>query len=235
MRSAVISPARRRAFVATLVAALAGALASEGHAARFPASGLLVVPSAAVRAAPSSEAAVVHELSDFRPDFRPRVVYATKEAVGPYGSRWLRIALPGRPRGRAGWIPANAVEVDPVDTRVVIKRGSRRLTVYRDGKRVLQARVAVGKRGARTPLGRFYVTARFRPSNPFLGVFALETSAYSKLSDWPGGGIVGIHGTSRPDLLGDAVSHGCVRVHNKIAHKLRRLVQVGATVDVRRG
>ena len=53
--------------------------------------------------------------------------------------------------------------------------------------------------GAQTPTGRdFYVQWRFVPSDPFYGVFALETSAYAPVSDWPGGGIVGIHGTNAP-------------------------------------
>ena len=39
-----------------------------------------------------------------------------------------------------------------------------------------------------TPLGRFYVQAAFRPDDSFLGSFAFETSAYSRLTDWPGGG-----------------------------------------------
>ena len=59
------------------------------------------------------------------------------------------------------------------------------------------------------------------PTDPFFGTFALETSAYSRLTDWPGGGVVGIHGTSLPQLLGQAVSHGCIRVDNAVATQAR--------------
>ena len=59
------------------------------------------------------------------------------------------------------------------------------------------------------------------PTAPILGAFAFETSAYSKLSEWPGGGIVGIHGTNTPSLLGQAVSHGCVRVANEAILRLK--------------
>jgi hypothetical protein len=69
-----------------------------------------------------------------------------------------------------------------------------------------------------TPLGLYYVTVRFKPvTQPFLGTFAFETSAYSKLSEWPGGGVVGLHGTTSPQLLGQAVSHGCIRLSNEAA------------------
>jgi lipoprotein-anchoring transpeptidase ErfK/SrfK len=83
-----------------------------------------------------------------------------------------------------------------------------------------------------TPLGLFYVTAGFRPTDSFLGSYALETSAYSRLTDWPGGGVVGIHGTSQPWLLGRAVSHGCVRVSNAVALQLRRLAPLGTPVRI---
>jgi lipoprotein-anchoring transpeptidase ErfK/SrfK len=65
-----------------------------------------------------------------------------------------------------------------------------------------------------------------------LGKFAFETSAYSKLSEWPGGGLVGIHGTYEPQLLGQAVSHGCVRVSNRDILRLRTRVGLGTPIHI---
>ena len=65
-----------------------------------------------------------------------------------------------------------------------------------------------------------------------LGAYAFETSAYSKLSDWPGGGIVGVHGTPWPNLLGQAVSSGCVRLHNRDITFLRPRVPLGTPVKI---
>jgi lipoprotein-anchoring transpeptidase ErfK/SrfK len=59
-----------------------------------------------------------------------------------------------------------------------------------------------------------------------------ETSAYSKLSEWPGGGIIGIRGTPQPQVLGTAASHGCVRVSNSAARTLERLVPVGTAISI---
>ena len=56
----------------------------------------------------------------------------------------------------------------------------------------------------------------FVPTDPFYGAYALETSAYARVTDWPSD-VVGIHGTNRPELLGQAVSHGCIRVANDVA------------------
>ena len=85
-----------------------------------------------------------------------------------------------------------------------------------------------------TPLGLFFVQAMFRPTtaNPILGAYAFETSGYSKLSDWPGGGVVGVHGTNTPQLIGHAVSHGCVRLHNEDIVFLRTVVRVGTPVKI---
>ena len=63
---------------------------------------------------------------------------------------------------------------------------------------------------------------------------AFEARAYSKLSEWPGGGVVGMHGTWQPELLGRAVSHGCVRLSNETAAFFRSRVPVGTPIRIRR-
>jgi lipoprotein-anchoring transpeptidase ErfK/SrfK len=45
--------------------------------------------------------------------------------------------------------------------------------------------------------------------------------------------VVGIHGTSMPQLLGQAVSHGCVRVSNATASQLRALAPLGTPIWIR--
>jgi len=159
-------------------------------------------------------------------------VFAVDETTGSDGRPWFRISLPRRPNGSFGWIPAASVSVAPIHAAVLIHRASRRIEVYRHGKLALRGKVAVGAPGRETPLGSFYVTARFVPDDPFLGAFALETSAYSKLTEWPGGGVVGIHGTDLPQLIGQAVSHGCVRVLNSTAVGLRRFVPLGSSITI---
>jgi lipoprotein-anchoring transpeptidase ErfK/SrfK len=47
-----------------------------------------------------------------------------------------------------------------------------------------------------------------------------------------GSGLAGIHGTNRPDLLGQAVSHGCVRVANPVDRALARLAPLGTPIDL---
>jgi lipoprotein-anchoring transpeptidase ErfK/SrfK len=117
--------------------------------------------------------------------------------------------------------------------QVVVYRDSHMFQLWKGSKLVYTNKVAVGRPGMETPLGLFYVTVRFKPvSEPFLGAFAFETSAYSKLSDWPGGGVVGLHGWNDPSVIGQAVSHGCIRVTNESAAFLRDRLPLGAPIRV---
>ncbi len=171
----------------------------------------------------------------FRSDHQFQMVLAVSARRGTDGAAWYELSLPGRPNGGRGWVPADAIDVRPVRNRIVIRLSSFRLEVRRiaDGKLLLDGRVAIGRPGAETPLGRdFYVQSAFVPRNPFYGALALETSAFSQLTDWPDNGIVGIHGTNRPELLGQAVSHGCIRVGNGVARELRRLAPLGTPIDI---
>ena len=237
-----MSPAssRRRRSRVSLVAALALAFLCFGGGARaeaastaVPAAGHINWAQVAVRAKPDRGAQRIALLTQFRPDFRPRVVLAVGVRQDRSGKpAWYRISLPGRPNGRTGWVPADRVDVKPIRKEIVIDRSERTLELRNAGRVELRTRVAVGAYGMETPLGRFYVVAKFRPTAPILGSFAFETSAYSKLSEWPGGGIVGIHGTNTPSLLGQAVSHGCVRVANHAILRLKDLVQVGTPIRI---
>ena len=200
--------------------------------ASYPAAGELVATRVAVRTSPDRGAKVVRLLQQFRGDYRVQVVLAVGQTTAADGTSWFKLNLPMRPNGTMGWIPAGTATLKPTRNHIVVHRGLRRIELLRDGKRLLSAKVAVGAPGRETPLGEFYVTARFVPDDPFLGVFAFETSAYSRLTEWPGGGIVGIHGTSKPWLLGQAVSHGCVRVSNQTALALKRLAPVGTPISI---
>jgi lipoprotein-anchoring transpeptidase ErfK/SrfK len=228
----------RRALVmlAVGVAGLASTHANGAQRpARFPAAGDLVNNTLVVRAAPSKRARVVRVLHEFRKDFRLQIVLAVRQVKKRHRATWVELSLPGRPNGSRGWVPRSSVELNRAQRRIVVLRGARRLQVRRiaDGKLLFTAPVAVGMPGAETPLGRnYYVQARFVPRNQFFGSYALETSAYSRLSDWPGGGVVGIHGTDRPGLIGQAVSHGCIRMFNRDVDRLRRLAPLGTPIDI---
>jgi lipoprotein-anchoring transpeptidase ErfK/SrfK len=202
------------------------------RAATFPQAGMILRETITVRAAPSPSARAIEVLRQFRPDNRPTVVFAVGSVRDRSGGSWYRIHVPARTNARKGWIDAETVKLETVHTRIVIDRGARTLKLYDQSGLRFQTKVAVGRPGTETPTGDFYVRAGFRATEPWLGAYALETSAYSDLSEWPGGGIIGIHGTPQPELLGTEVSHGCVRVSNAAALILERLVPMGAAISI---
>jgi len=187
-----------------------------------------------VKAEPSRNARTLKVLKEFRPDFSPQYVLAlSRRSNSKTGEpTWYRISVPGRPNGQSGWVPAAAVQLRPVKKRLLVDRSQRRFEFWHGERLVRSGKVAVGARGAETPTGLFYVQSKFFPNASILGAFAFETSAYSKLTDWPGGGVVGVHGTPWPWLLGQAVSHGCIRLHNDDVLWLRSRMPEGTPIKI---
>ena len=147
---------------------------------------------------------------------------------------WLQIRIPGRPNGRTGWVPEDALgPAEPTDMALLISRSRLRATLFRAGQgRSGRAPVGIGAPGTPTPAGRFWIRERLSNlgGSPVYGPWAFGTSAYSTLSDWPGGGVVGIHGTNQPYLIPGRPSHGCVRMRNPDILYLARRLPVGAPV-----
>ena len=136
---------------------------------------------------------------------------------------WYRVRLPRRPNGRTAWVRASDVTVGAVRTRILVDLSARRVTLYRDGRKVLTTKAAVGSGATPTPTGTYYVDQRLYaadPTGPF-GPAAVGIAAYSNvLTGWAQGGPIAIHGTNRPDLIGQAVSNGCIRVRNDVLRRI---------------
>ena len=160
----------------------------------------------------------------------PRVLLVEEERDG-----WLRVRLPMRPNHRAGWVPADRVQVESLEVAVDVDLDARTLTVRRGDEVVLSTSVAVGSAAHPTPVGTFFITDKLETPDPsgFYGPFALGLSGFADLTDFAGGdGQIGIHGTNEPEAIGQAVSHGCIRVPNDVAVQLAELLPLGTPVHV---
>ncbi|WP_051221995.1 L,D-transpeptidase [Conexibacter woesei] len=190
--------------------------------------------AAAARAGPGRMAARVGVL-------RPRTPEGTTNLVPVLARRrsgdalWVRVALPALPNGRTGWVPRAALGAyGTSDLRLVVDRRALTATLLRDRRVVFRAPVGIGTRSAPTPAGRFLVRnvlRRYRSA--FYGPIAFGTSARSAtLTDWPGGGYIGIHGTNEPGLIPGRVSHGCIRLRNHDLAALAHLLRAGTPVTI---
>jgi lipoprotein-anchoring transpeptidase ErfK/SrfK len=149
---------------------------------------------------------------------------------------WVQVRIPARPNGQTGWVSSSALgPLNSVTTALTIDKRRSLATLLRAGRPIWRSPIGHGAPGTPTPSGRFYIRERIRnvAGDPLYGPWAFGTSAYSSLSDWPGGGVVGIHGTNQPWLIPGRPSHGCVRVPNPAIRRLARLMPIGTPVRIR--
>lgn len=146
------------------------------------------------------------------------------------------VQIPKRPNGVTAWVPARQVSVEKVSTRIVVDLSEKRVTLYKNGRRVLSSRAAIGAPATPTPTGRFYVNQRLIPTDkggPF-GPGAVGVSAFSNvLTGWTQGGPIAIHGTNAPWSIGKAVSNGCIRIPNPALRELFDQAFSGTPVLIR--
>jgi len=125
-------------------------------------------------------------------------------------------------------------------TRLLIDLSQRRVYLYRDDKEKQSYPIAIGKPGWETPTGSFKVMQMTR--DPYWR-HPLTREVVPPGKDNPlgkrwigfwtdGKDAIGFHGTNEENLIGQAVSHGCVRMHNKDAIALFDQVSVGTPVIV---
>jgi hypothetical protein len=190
---------------------------------------------AQVRVAPRLGTRVIARLHHFTEDGYPEIYLLLSQHMDGSGRVWVRLRLPGRPNGRTGWVPRDALgDSHLVHTFLLIDRRALRLTLYAWGRPVFRAPVGVGKPATPTPAGRFWIREKYRVKPGTLyGVRAIGTSAYSRISDWPRGGVVGLHGTDKPQLIPGRPSHGCIRLRNRDVVRLYRLLPIGTPVRIR--
>ncbi len=190
---------------------------------------------AQVHASPSVRSRTIGRLHLLTGDEQAELYVALASLRLRSGATWIEIELPARPNGQKGWVPRGALEsFHTVDGYLLVDRTSLRATLFRDGRAIFTAPIGVGKASTITPPGEFYVMEKLITLNdPEYGPYALGTSAYAPtLSEWPGGGVVGIHGTDEPQLIPGRPSHGCVRMRNADITRLWKMIAVGTPIEI---
>jgi lipoprotein-anchoring transpeptidase ErfK/SrfK len=188
------------------------------------------------RRRPAARAAPVALVPTMTPDATVNVVLVRDSRAGRGGRLWVRVSMATLPNGRTGWVPRSALGgYGTVDTHLVVDLHRLTATLFKRGRSAFRARVGVGSPGTPTPRGRFFVRDQLtRFTDRFYGPVAFGTNARAPgLTDWPGGGYIGIHGTNRPELIPGRISHGCIRMRNSDILALARRMPVGTPITVR--
>ncbi|MFN7872390.1 MAG: L,D-transpeptidase [Cyanobacteriota bacterium] len=155
-------------------------------------------------------------------------------------------------------LPAQAPAgvVAPPSTALVLDRSRRLLTVFENGRPLRRFPVAVGMPGWETPVGSFRVLEKTinpiwehpqkgthtpsGPANPlgsrWIG-FHQDCQGRrgwdgEQMLDIKGCVVTGFHGTPYSWTVGQALSHGCVRLHDEDVREVFELVSLGTPVTV---
>ncbi len=134
-------------------------------------------------------------------------------------------------------MPTEAVEQT---VRLRLNLSDRKVYVYRGETLETSYPVAVGRPGWETPTGEYEVFSQIVDpgwTNPIDGT-VMEPGPDNPLGDrwiafWTDGvNSIGFHGTPNPDSVGQAASHGCIRMYNEDVRELYEIVALGTPVLV---
>lgn len=155
---------------------------------------------------------------------------------GEPGDDWAKVTIPTRPI-MEGWVETSNFDWSSSDYYVQVDIGTNTVKVWR-GDEVIVDEVAVvtGDTGRETPLASTYIdeimpgpSSAYGPWLLSLGVFSDAINTFGSAGGLP---KVALHGTNRPDLLGQYASNGCIRLPNDVISMLAAEVPVGTRVDI---
>ena len=158
---------------------------------------------------------------------------------------WAQVLLPIRPNGSTGWVKTSDVTLTPNPYRIKVELGAHKITVNKGDDVIYTGPVAVGAtdpplpdvgKPTPTPTGEYYLRILLQAPDPntVYGPYAYGLSSHSdSLDEFAGGDAeIGIHGNNDASVLGQSVSHGCIRMDNAAITDLAAKLALGTPVDV---
>jgi lipoprotein-anchoring transpeptidase ErfK/SrfK len=158
---------------------------------------------------------------------------------------WLEVQLPVRPNGTTGWIRSSRVTLSSTTMSVQVSLSERRLRVVDAGAVLVDVPAGIGRPATPTPTGTFTVTDVVPSANPAggYGPVALALDGYSEVMDSFAGEsgedapdatvpVLAVHGTNRPESVGQAQSNGCPRLYNGDMLRVAAMVPAGTPVQI---
>lgn len=164
----------------------------------------------------------------------------TETTPSPATAEWPH--LPNWLSGRSSGSLRDDLPAPPAKSSVQLSLSlsSRTLEVRTPNEAPITYKVAIGQDDWQTPAGNFQVTHKLE--NPAwqhpITHETIEPGPDNPLGTrwigfWSNGQAeIGFHGTNQEELIGEAVSHGCVRMRNQDIEALYERVEVGTSVQV---
>jgi len=158
---------------------------------------------------------------------------------------WVQVLLPVRPNGSTGWLKSADVTLAVNPFRIEVQLGAHTITVNKGDEVVYTGPVAVGAtdpplpdsgKPTPTPTGEYYLRVLLQAPDPttVYGPYAYGLSSHSDaLESFSGGDAeIGIHGNNDASVLGQNVTHGCIRMDNDAITMLSKQLPLGTPVTV---
>jgi lipoprotein-anchoring transpeptidase ErfK/SrfK len=132
-------------------------------------------------------------------------------------------------------VKEQAQPVAQVARVIVVSLEDRKLALVEDGQAKKVYSVAVGKPSTPSPTGTFTIERRVKnPTYRHNGKTVLPGPGNPVGTRWMGLSIhgYGIHGTNEPKSIGNAASHGCIRMAKADLEEFYEMVAKGDTVEL---
>ncbi len=217
---------------------LLAAVVTTAIVAATPAQAQLTVEAAGQLPAEATTAVEAIEVLDARSEI-PTTVTDTAVGAAPLDLAPLDLLPPPEAPELLDQTPIDAAS-RVANRRLVIRLSQRRVYVYEGETTLVSYPIAVGRQGWETPKGEFEVFQMIEdPSwqHPWNGSIVPPGPDNPLGRRWigfwtDGVNAIGFHGTPNESLVGQAVSHGCIRMKNKDVANLYAMVGNGTTVTV---
>jgi len=131
---------------------------------------------------------------------------------------------------------SNATVADRHARFVLVSIPDRRLAVLEAGEVIATFPVAVGAQASPSPTGEFQIVSRVSNPTYYHPGTVIPSGKNNPLGTrWVGLSQkgYGIHGTNAPRSVGQAASHGCIRLRNRDMERLFTMLRVGDVVAIR--
>ena len=123
----------------------------------------------------------------------------------------------------------------PAPRRLIVSIADRQLAVVENDRTIQVFAVAVGAVGTPSPVGTFTIVNRLEHPTYYRPGKIVPPGPRNPLGTrWMGLSMkgYGIHGTDRPQSIGQAKSSGCIRLRNADVERLFELVRTGDQVEL---
>lgn len=149
---------------------------------------------------------------------------------------WAKVQVPIRPNGSTAWVQTGFFTTEAHNYHITIDLSENKVNVYKGDELLIEQISVAGRESRPTPVVRSYIDEKIVGStlSPAYGDWVLSIAAFSEALGTFGGGMpkLALHGTNQPELMGQYVSSGCVRIPNEVVSFIAETVPVGTIVDI---